>query len=288
VGMSRTRLACALAALSVGCAGAAQAQSDTATAQPQPSDPSAAASAAPDNASPDANAQPADDPRKWHFSTIGYGWFSGIKGETDVIGPVAPVGLDLSFGTIFKHLKFVFMGAAEARKDRLVFVGDLMWVHLGASKGIDIRDRAFLDADLDSKTLAVTALAGYRVASKGPVVVDVLAGARVNGTKTALSLTGPNRSASGSVSQTWVDPVIAVRANAPLGGKASLTLYGDIAGVLWGSDFSWQGLATVNYQIGRRIRLGAGWRYFKVNYDKGDFLYDVAQSGPIIVFRTDF
>ena len=25
----------------------------------------------------------------------------------------------------------------------------------------------------------------------------------------------------------------------------------------------------------------------KVNYDDGDFLYDVAQSGPLIIFRTE-
>ena len=34
------------------------------------------------------------------------------------------------------------------------------------------------------------------------------------------------------------------------------------------------------------MTLGAGWRYFKVNYDHGDFLYDVYQSGPVITFRT--
>jgi hypothetical protein len=32
---------------------------------------------------------------------------------------------------------------------------------------------------------------------------------------------------------------------------------------------------------------GLGWRYFKINYDDSDgFLYDVAQSGPILTFRT--
>ena len=47
-------------------------------------------------------------------------------------------------------------------------------------------------------------------------------------------------------------------------------------------------MATVDYQISRKMSLGAGWRYFKVNYDDGDFLYDVAQSGPLITFRTQF
>lgn len=234
------------------------------------------------------NPSPAATKKEWKFATVGYIWFSGIEGETDVIGPLPPVGLDLSFGTIMKHFKLGFMGAAEARRDRLVLLGDLMWVHLSAKKGIDIRDRDFLDAKLNSKTLVITALGGYRVADKGPVVVDLLAGGRLNRTKTSLTLTGPERTASGSVAQTWVDPVVAVRAIAPLGEKVSLTLYGDVGGIVVGSNVSWQGLATINYQISRKIRVGAGWRYYKVDYDKGDFLYDVAQSGPILTFRTDF
>jgi hypothetical protein len=35
------------------------------------------------------------------------------------------------------------------------------------------------------------------------------------------------------------------------------------------------------------MTVGAGWRYFKVNYSTGDdFLYNVHQSGPLITFRT--
>lgn len=231
--------------------------------------------------------QPAP-PDKWQFATIGYIWFAGAKGETDVIGPVPPVGLDLRFRDVLKGFKFGFMGAAEARRGRIVVLGDLMYVHLGTHAGIDIRDQDFLDADLHSRTGAVTLLGGYRVAEKGPVTVDILAGGRLNFFKTSLHLEGPNASADGSVKQTWLDPMIAARARASLGGKWSLVLYGDVGGVIVGSDVDWQAIATVNYDVSRKITVGAGWRYFKVNYDKGDFLYDIGQSGPIIVVRSSF
>src|SRR6478672_11379718 len=52
--------------------------------------------------------------KKWEFATIGYIWFAGAWGKTDVIGPVAPVDLDLPFGKVLKGFKFAFMGAAEA------------------------------------------------------------------------------------------------------------------------------------------------------------------------------
>ena len=229
-----------------------------------------------------------DDSDKWHFATIGYIWFASAKGETDVIVPLDPVGLDLSFGDVLDAFKFAFMGAAEARKGRLVILGDLTFIHLDATKGIDIRNQDFLDAELDSRTAEVTLLGGYRVVNEGPVLVDLLAGGRLNFFKTSLQLEGPNNSAEGSVKQTWFDPLIAARANAPLGGKWDLAIYADLGGIVTGSKVTWQGFATVNYQVSRKIKLGAGWRYYKVNYENGDFLYDVAQSGPILVFRTDF
>jgi hypothetical protein len=260
----------------LGCAGAANAQS-TDTGDVQASSEAAGPAI-----------ETADDPNKWHIATIGYIWFAGAHGETDVIGPVPPVDLDLSFGDVLKAFKFAFMGAAEARKNRFIILGDIMYIHLDAEKGIGIRDPDFLEAELDSKTMDITLLGGYRVAEKGPVVVDLFAGGRLNLFKVELQLEGPNRSAEGSVKKTWFDPLIGARVGAPLGGKWSLTFYGDVGGIVTGSDVTWQGLATVNYQISRKMRLGAGWRYFKVKYDRGDFLYNVAQSGPVVVFRTDF
>lgn len=227
------------------------------------------------------------DEKKWKFATIGYVWFAGVEGKTDVIGPVEPVDLDLSFGDVLKAFKFAFMGAAEARRDRLVILGDLTFIHLDAKEGIGIRDPDFLEAELDSRTAEITLLGGYRVVNKESFKLDLLAGGRMNFFKVTLQLEGPVRSAEGSEKQKWLDPLIAARATAPLGGKWSLAVYGDLGGVLFGSDITWQGVATVDYQISRKMTLGAGWRYFRVNYDDGDFLYNVAQSGPALVFRTE-
>jgi len=248
---------------------------------------------APQNPSAEPPAPPSDttqptptSKKKWEFATIGYVWFAGAWGETDVIGPVAPVGLDLPFGTVLKGFKFAFMGAAEARHDRLVFLGDLTFIHLGTKKGIGIRDPEFLDANLHSRTAEVTLVGGYRVLNGGPVNLDLLAGGRLNWFKTSLELTGPRRSASGSVKQTWLDPLIAARVHAPLGGKWSFSAYGDLGGIIFGSDVTWQVVPTINYQINHKMSIGAGWRYYKVNYDHGDFLYNVHQSGPLLTFRT--
>lgn len=254
--------------------------------------PAADANVAVPKSQPDATSSAvlatADD-KKWHFALIGYVWAAGAHGLSSPRDPLPPVKLDLSFGDVMKAFKFAFMGAAEARKDRLVFLGDLMWVHLGEDKGLTVRGHDFADVSIDSKTTAITALAGYRVVDKGPVTIDLLAGARLNGNKQAFDYTGPLNNVSASLSKTWVDPIIATRIQAPLGNRVSASLYGDIGGFGIGSDLTWQAAGTVNYRINRNMWLGAGWRYFKINYDTSSgFLYDVAQSGPIFVLRTEF
>ena len=223
---------------------------------------------------------------KWHFATIGYIWFAGAWGKTDVIGPVEPVDLALPFGKVLKAFKFAFMGAAEARHDRFVVLGDLTFIHLDAHQGIGIRDPDFLKAELDSRTAEITLLPGYRVVDKGPVTVDLLAGARMNWFKSTLQLKGPVREAEGNVKHTWFDPLFGARVGAPLGGKWGAGVYGDIGGFGVGSKITWQLAPTITYQINKKMSLGAGWRYFKVNYRSGDFLYNVHQSGPLITFRT--
>lgn len=221
----------------------------------------------------------------WEFATTAYGWLAGARGRTDVIGPVDPVHVDLSFGDVIDSLKFVAMGAAEAKRDRFVLLGDFTFIHLGTKEGIGIRDPDFLEADLDMRTVELTALGGYRVADKG-ALVDLLGGVRTNFLKTSLELEGPNRTAAGDVSKTWFDPLVAGRAYVPLGGKFGMSLYGDIGGLGLGSDLTWQAAATVDYDINHKFRAQVGWRHFKVDFDEGDFLYDIAQSGLFLGLRT--
>ena len=153
-------------------------------------------------------------------------------------------------------------------------------------EGIGIRDPNYLTAELDSRTAEITLLGGYRAVKTETLTMDFLAGGRMNWFSTGLQLEGPNRSIEGKVKQNWLDPLIGMRTHAALGGKWGLSVYGDVGGILWGSDITWQGVGTVDYQINQKMAVGVGYRHWKVNYDDGDFLYNVKQSGPLIVFRS--
>jgi opacity protein-like surface antigen len=224
-------------------------------------------------------------PSDWQFAATFYGWVSDLEGDIRAGGDVEPVDVDLSYGKVLEHLKFAAFGAFEARKDRLVLLSDLTYAHLGASSGIEVRDADLVDAELDATTFTATLLGGYRVA-QGKVDVDLLAGARLVVSDTDLVLSGPQRTVEADVTKTWIDPIVAVQVGVPVSEKTTLTFYGDMgAGA---SDFTWQASAGVMHRLSERWQLTAAWRHYAVDYDKGQFLYDARQSGPVIGARYEF
>jgi opacity protein-like surface antigen len=75
----------------------------------------------------------------------------------------------------------------------------------------------------------------------------------------------------------WVDGYVGLRARAPLGERWTLTGYADMGA--GGADLTWQLMAGVDYALSRDATARLGYRYFKVEYDKGEFLYDMATAG---------
>ena len=136
--------------------------------------------------------KPAPAKKKWEFATIGYAWFAGAWGKTDVIKPVPPVDLDLPFGKVLKAFKFAFMGAAEAKHDRIVILGDLIFIHLDARQGIGIRDPDFLKAELEFKDRRSYLARRVSRRERRPRGGYFLAAGRINSFKTTLQLKGPN------------------------------------------------------------------------------------------------
>ncbi len=218
----------------------------------------------------------------WQFSAGPYLWMAGLKGDMGLVPEVEPVGVDLSFTDILSHMKFALMGTFDARKGRFVASGDLLFLKMGASDDIEIREVDFLDVKLTSSTFITTMTAGYRVVDQDRLFLDLLAGGRINSMKTEIDLAGPQRSFSGSKTETWIDPVIAARFQAPLGPGWSVRTYGDIGGFGLGSDLSWQMLGVVEYDVSGRWSLSAGWRHLDIDYHDDGFVFDAAMDGPIL------
>ncbi|MGZ8998890.1 MAG: hypothetical protein ACXW2T_08550, partial [Allosphingosinicella sp.] len=145
-----------------------------------------------------------------------------------------------------------------------------------------LREADLVDGQLRSKIYISTLAAGYRAVDQGRLFFDILAGARLTSMKIGLELEGPQRSFSGSESDTWIDPIVAVRFQAPLGERWALRTYGDIGGFGIGSDLSWQMQAMVEHDLSRRWSLYGGWRHLDIDYENEGFVFDAALDGPII------
>lgn len=218
----------------------------------------------------------------WQFSTYTYLWLAGIEGDMGVAEEVAPVEVDLSFGDIFDHLKFAFMGAAEARRGRFVATGDTMFIKMTASDNIEIREVDFLDVKLKSTTFVTTLTAGYRALDQDRLYFDLFGGGRLNSMKVGLDLDGPRRSFSESETKTWIDPIIGFSFQMPLGPRWTAKTYADVGGFGLASHFTWQLLGAIDYDISRRWSLSAGWRHLKTDYEDDGFVFDAAMDGPIL------
>lgn len=218
----------------------------------------------------------------WQFSVSPYLWMSGLKGDMGVIEEVAPVGVDMSFFDILDAMKFSLMGGFEARNGRFVGTTDMVYLKMGASENIEIREADFLDVELGTTTFIATATAGYRAVDRDGLFVDVFAGGRYYAMKTSLDLDGPQRSFSGSKTETWIDPIIGASFQAPIAPNWSVRTYGDIGGFGISSHLTWQLRGEVQYDLSRHWSLTAGWRHLDIDYDHKGFVFDAAMDGPIL------
>src|SRR5437773_4488215 len=78
-------------------------------------------------------------------------------------------------------------------------------------------------------------------------------------------------------SRSWVDGFVGARIQYPIAPQWSLVGYADLGG--GGSNFTWQGIAGVNYAISPTMTARFGYRYLKIDYHRSDFLYNMATGG---------
>ena len=204
--------------------------------------------------------------------------------------PLPATDIDVSFADeidALKDLDGAFMGAGEVRFGRWGFLTDIMFSLL--SPGGTLPGGVALD--VRTRTITVQEDVLFRAYQSEVVALDVGAGVRYWNLDNKLSI-GPTIPFPGgvavSVSEDWFDPVVAARAVVQLSGPWSLTLGGDIGGFDIGSQLTYQVLGTVNYQWNEHLALRAGYRLLSVDYENGDFLYDVKQYGPILAATYRF
>ncbi|WP_377844129.1 hypothetical protein [Bosea sp. UC22_33] len=222
------------------------------------------------------------------FSFTGYGWASALNGRASTLPPLPAAKVDLSFGDILKDFNGGLMGVAETRIGNWGFIADAMFSQV--TSGATLPGPYFSSVKLRSQTLTLQATVLYRLYSDATFDVDLGAGLRFWNLDNRLKI-GPgalNLAIEHSEAENWLDPVLAGRLIARLGGPWSVTLIGDVGGFDVGSRLTWQALGTVNYRWNENWMLHAGYRALHVDYRSGRFLYDTTMHGPILAATYRF
>ncbi|MFT4150599.1 MAG: outer membrane beta-barrel protein [Paracoccaceae bacterium] len=211
----------------------------------------------------------------WNVQVTPYVWASGMGGSVTPFSGAPTLSFDKSFSDVMEDVDGAFFLSGYARRDRLVFLGDLSW----SSSSKDGLVPPGLPAEAKLTQRSMTLAAGYRAVQTGDMTLDLLAGARAWRIKADVSVAGGAMSASPT--ESFVDPIIAARANFALAPRWSAIFYFDVGGFGVGSDSTFQVLATANYQVNDNLFVSAGYRRLDVDYSSGGTHLGVTMAGPL-------
>jgi len=245
-------------------------------------------------ATPARSAEPSTD--AWQFEVTPYVFGAGLRGTTGV-GPVT-ADIDSSFGDIMKHFDSGFMAAAEARKGPWALAFDGVYFRLKDQATRSWQGPAGIGSATGDLQATVSQLVyqlavGYRVLDTSKKL-DVIGAARFTRLDTELDLvttTGPllpggTRSLSGSAD--WWDPVIGARILLPFAEHWTFMGYADVGGFGVGSKITYQLIAGVNWEFAKSFTAKLGYRYMYQDYDKNNFLWDMAAHGAYVGLGIGF
>ena len=214
-----------------------------------------------------------------------YLWAAGNSGQTAQFG-LPRVDVNLPFRDVLDHLEFAAMVMAEARHGEASLFGDLVYLKL-SNETATPRGLLAGTAALSFAATASTLGAGYSVLSNGESHLDIAAAARIWHLDTDLAFNGwllnglvPSDGA------TWVDGLVGLRGTYAIDDTVYLTAWALVGA--GGAQFDWDVAGAVGYRLNRRFSMLVGYRAVGINYDRGGFVFDLVQQGPLLGLKMEF
>lgn len=219
----------------------------------------------------------------WQLHLAPYAWLAGQKGTVATVPPLPPVDIDVDFwDDVLGNINGALFLVGEARKGRYGGYLDVAYVDIELDN--ETPGPVFSYLSSRTKSWIVSAAGTYRVVDRPRSFVDLLAGIRYWSVDSSLALR-PNLLPGIEVTnrEDWVDPLVGVQGFFFL-GESEFYIDGGLAigGFGVGSDFMWDLKAHLGYRWTDTFSTTLGYRYLDVDYEKDDFLYDVALQGPEI------
>lgn len=224
----------------------------------------------------------------WEGRVVLYGWFAGIEGDITARNSGAGAGISLSPGDVLDRLETGLFAHGEVRRGPFGALVDAAYVDL--SDGQDVSAPLPGRVDANTTLTMITAAGFWRALDDPAAVVDVYGGARYVSLDVGLQATvaGGGPSARASADDDWIDPIIGIRAIAPLTERLTLTGLADIGGFGVGSDFSAQLFGGLTLRLTERFSVEAGLRYIHIDREAGRVDFDADLWGPTVGLAISF
>ena len=220
---------------------------------------------------------------KWEFQLAPYAWLAGQKGKVATLPLLPADDIDIDFyDDVLGNINGALMLVGEARKGRFGLVMDVAYT--------DIEDEEpttgpfFSTYRWRTKSWIVSAAGLYRLAEQERAFLDVIGGIRYWSVDSELSLSaGLIGQREITNKEDWFDPIIGLKGLMPI-GESKFFVSGAfvLGGFGVGSDLMWDVNINLGYQWTKGFSTTLGYRYLDVDYEDGDFLYDVAQDGLVL------
>lgn len=230
------------------------------------------------------------DSKSWHFRAEPYLMFPNMSGQTGVRG-LPLVDVDANPSDIFSRLHIGAMLNLEASNGNWSVISDILYMDLEQ----DITASALVSSGTLGMRQFAWELAGLKRITPwlelgiGTIVNNIAADQRI----TRNQVGGGSSTQEGSVSRTWVDPMLIARVATPSSPKKWIGQgRGEIGGFGIGSDFTWQVQVMGGYRFSKLFDMTIGYRVIGIDYASGKdakaFVYDMTIFGPMVRFGFTF
>lgn len=227
----------------------------------------------------------------WEVKVTPYLWATRMHGSTQIKG-MPEAQLDMSFSDILHTLDAGFMGAMELQHGRWGILLDSMYMKTSDSVSVaGPQGAARVDADMTVRQAMFAGALAYRWLDQA-ATSDAFVGVRYTRIRESLDLDARVFGATAELDhdQTvdWTEPFIGMRGRLPVTRELAVVASADVGGFGMGSDLTTQAQLGLSYALSDSFSADFGVRYMKVDYDKGDFVYDMENEGPYLGMSYHF
>ncbi|MFC7336451.1 hypothetical protein ACFQY0_04615 [Haloferula chungangensis] len=222
----------------------------------------------------------------WEFRLAIYGPMMGMDGTVGV-GPVVGT-VDIPFSEILESLDGGFFSSFEARGNRWSINGDIMWLKMSSSSYPGPNSYLGFKQEQFMSTLTT----GFELYEDESTVFDIFGGLAVTSLDVDVDFTTfpalrPPVSRTIGGSETWIDPIVGLRARHRFADNWSVFGSASYGGFGVGSDEYWQLIGGIAYHMTEHSSIALAYRGIGVDYRDDNFLYNTKTYGPNlgIMFR---